>query len=167
MKQYVDLSHMLEPGMPTLPFCHHPLTEFVQTNRIGMEGSCGHKVTFGTHTGTHIDSPKHMLQYANQGVDEIELERLIGPAKLLRLKKAQRELIEPEDLEMANLQPGDRLLLSTGWSEKWGSKAFFFNFPSFSKDAVNYLVEKRVGMIGIDTPAPEPMGLPDEDPNKN
>ncbi|MGI5962957.1 MAG: cyclase family protein [Lawsonibacter sp.] len=167
MRQYIELSYPLEPGMPTLPFSHHPLTEFIQTGRICMEGSQAHRIVFGTHTGTHIDAPNHMIQDAKPGVDQIPLERLIGPAKLLKLKKGEQETIEPEDLEPAKLKQGDRLLISTGWGKQWGSKKFYFDFPYFSQAAVMYLVEKKVWLVGMDIPAPEPMGLPAGDPRKN
>lgn len=132
-----------------------------------MEGSRAHRVSFGTHTGTHIDSPSHMLDGMRPFVDEIPLDRLIGPAKLLRLEKKEKEKITVEDLAAVELEPGDRLLISTGWAKKWGGKDFYFDYPSFALEAVDYLIERKISLLGIDMPSPDTMGLPAGDPMKN
>lgn len=153
--------------MPSLPFPHHARTEIVKVGRVNMDGSQSHRVTFGTHTGTHMDTPSHMIEGAGPLLEEIPLERLIGPAKLVKLEKKEWEPILVEDLEKADLQEGDRLLISTGWSKNWGKKAYYFDYPVIPIETMNYLIEKKIGMLGIDLPAPDVMGLPAGDPMKN
>src|SRR3989338_2184119 len=43
-----------------------------------------------THTGTHVDAPNHFVAGAT-GVDQISLEKLIGPCKVLDLTQIGRK----------------------------------------------------------------------------
>lgn len=169
MARIIDLTYRLEMGMVTLPWPHHPITEMVQTGRISVEGSMSHKVTFGTHTGTHLDSPCHMLDKAHPTIDEIPVERLMGKAKLMRLEKGKDEIITAEDLKNHKIkpEPGDRLLICTGWGQHWNKGQFYRNFPTFSLEAVEFLVECKVKLLGMDTPSPDSPLIPVDSPMRN
>jgi kynurenine formamidase len=128
------------------------------------------------HGGTHIDAPIHFAK-GGQTVDEIPLEKLIGPAiKIDVSKKASQDvdyLISIQDFvswekeQQMNIPEGSIVLLYTGHStyypfkEKYlgtdqrGAEAIaLLHFPGLSAEAASWLVEKRnINAIGIDTPS--------------
>lgn len=128
------------------------------------------------HGGTHIDAPIHFVK-GGQTVDEIPLEKLIGPAiKIDVSEKAIQDvdyLIGIEDFvnweaqQQMVIPEGSIVLLQTGHStyyplkEKYlgtdqrGAEAVaLLHFPGLSAEAASWLVEKRnINAIGIDTPS--------------
>lgn len=46
------------------------------------------KLTMGSHTGTHMDAPRHFFKDA-KGIDEVELYKCIGRCKVVTLEKGQ------------------------------------------------------------------------------
>ncbi len=128
------------------------------------------------HGGTHIDAPIHFAK-GGQTVDEIPLEKLIGPAiKIDVSEKAVQDvdyLIGIEDFvnweaqQQMTIPEGSIVLLQTGHStyyplkEKYlgtnqrGAEAVaLLHFPGLSAEAASWLVEKRnINAIGIDTPS--------------
>jgi arylformamidase len=169
MKRYIELSYPIHMGMPSLPFSHHPITETVQVGRIKLDGSMSHRVCFGTHTGTHIDSPSHMIENKKPYIDEIEPARLIGKAKLFTIPKDRGDKITDSDIIncAVPIDEADMIIFNTGWSKYWGEKSFYQNFPTFTLEAVEILVKKRISLIGMDTPSPDQFGLPDGAIEKN
>ena len=128
------------------------------------------------HGGTHIDAPIHFAK-GGQTVDEIPLEKLIGPAiKIDVSEKAIQDvdyLIGIEDFvnweaqQQMTIPEGSIVLLQTGHStyyplkekylgtEQRGAEAVaLLHFPGLSAEAASWLVEKRnINAIGIDTPS--------------
>lgn len=77
---WIELSHPFNdktpywPGLPTFN-----LTTMVDGNQTDGYYLLMHSYGAPEHGGTHIDAPRH-LSYGKWTVDEIPLERLIGPA---------------------------------------------------------------------------------------
>ncbi len=155
MPQYIDLSHTFCEGMQSHP--SQPPVEFTQTARIFMEHFHATRVSFGSHCGSHVDSPSHMFDGAHPLVDEIPLETLIGPAKIAKFRKEQKETVTKADILAAcgELEQGDRLVVSFGWYPHWRSRKYFDNYPTFTMDAVEYMVEKKIALLAMDTPSPD------------
>ena len=63
----------IEEGMQTFAAHWHPFVEITQLGRHGIENRESRKLTFGTHTGTHIDAPRHFIP-GGQTVDRVPLE---------------------------------------------------------------------------------------------
>src|SRR5690348_18069218 len=81
-------------------------------------------LSFGSHTGTHVDAPKHFFD-DGVGVDTIPLEVLMGPARLLAFGDTVTSIGEAE-LAAHDLSGVTRLLLKTR-NSKWlasGSSEF-------------------------------------------
>ena len=47
------------------------------------------KIEMGTHSGTHIDAPRHFLG-GNKSVDSIPIENLVGDATVLNFSKLKK-----------------------------------------------------------------------------
>lgn len=65
----------------------------------------------GAHTGTHVDAPSHFIPGA-ASVDEIALENVVGPVRVLDLRHVAEE-ITADDLEAAGAEGAARVLFRT------------------------------------------------------
>ena len=97
-----------------------------------------------THTGTHIDPPLHFLpRGSGVGVDRIDPEILCGPARVIDVSSAGREIGE-QALRSAGCGAAKRLLLKTIKSA-CGQSAFL------TLDGAEYLRRETAAvLIGID-----------------
>ncbi len=168
MAAYIDLTHTFKEGMQT---GQGSPVEFTQIGRQFVEGFKSTRVCFSTHTGTHIDSPAHMLGEDEQIeplVHQMPLDTLIGPAKVIRLTKNKGEVVSREDLIGSGVQlgKGDRLLVSLDWAKHFNSRQFFDLYPYFSLDAIQYIIDCGVVLLGMDTPSPDRNDLPYTDPER-
>src|SRR5215210_7976080 len=59
------------------------------------------RIVFGSHTGTHVDAARHFFD-DGQTVDQIPLDRLVGPAILIALDEDLMS-VGAGDLEKFNL----------------------------------------------------------------
>jgi len=104
------------------------------------------RIDVDLHTGTHIDSPLHMVE-DGLTFETIDLESLVGSAKVLDLTNVE-DGISKADLEKFDIQKGDFVLFKTknSYTEK-----FDFNFIFLAKDGAEYLSEIGVRGVGIDS----------------
>jgi arylformamidase len=79
------------------------------------------RLSFGVHTGTHVDAPVHVTDEGS-GVDRLPLDALVGPATVVA---------ETGDLT------GERVLFKTGGA-------------ALDAAAARLLVERGVRLVGID-----------------
>src|SRR4051812_3759874 len=59
-------------------------------------------LSFGSHTGTHVDAPKHFFD-DGAGVDALSLDVLMGPAMLVRVEDDVMAVTK-EHLELHHLK---------------------------------------------------------------
>lgn len=107
------------------------------------------EMVMGTHTGTHIDAPSHYLK-GGRTVDEIPLERLAGPARVLDCSDAG-SVIDPGCLD-GRLAGTRTLLLKTWFSDR---QEFDPGYPSLSLEAAQALVDAGITCLGTDAPSIE------------
>lgn len=105
-------------------------------------------VAFGSHTGTHVDAAKHFFD-DGQTIDQIPLERLIGPAILLALPESLMS-IGAEDLGRHDIGSHTRVLLRTRNSSFSGDSGFASDYTYLAPDGAEYLVSHGVQLVGID-----------------
>ena len=127
------------------------------------------------HGGTHIDAPIHFAE-GQPSVDEVPLERLIGPAVLVdvsaRALDARDYRVQVSDVEAweakhGTLPDGVIVLIRTGYGQYYPNREPYMgtaergeaaladlHFPGLHPDAAQWLVENRsIGAIGLDTPS--------------
>jgi kynurenine formamidase len=51
-----------------------------------------------------------------------------------------------------NIQPGDAILVGTGWGKYWMDPCYLDASPYFTYDAMKYLMEKKPFLLGTDFP---------------
>lgn len=105
-------------------------------------------VSFGSHTGTHVDAPKH-FDDAAAGVDEIVFERLIGLASVIEFDDTVRSIGRAE-LERAGIRGAKRVLLKTRNSRLLHEREFSSDYTFLAPEAAELLVESAVELVGID-----------------
>lgn len=157
MKRYIELTHAIHEGMITAPAPWHPVTEITQLGRHCLEGRESYRITIGTHTGTHMDTPAHMIEGGGPRIDQVPMEVFFGKAKMIRLEKGSYEKITVKDIEDSGvkIEKGDRIIVRTGWYKHWGTQKFFREYPCFTPEAAQYLVDKGIRLISMDTPSPD------------
>src|SRR6266852_4112189 len=158
----VDLTHELHNGMPIYP--GDPAPSFVSYATLEKNGVNLTKLTLGSHTGTHIDAPRHFI-LNGIGVDQIPASKLTGEAYVADLSSKPigsgvtgRDL--RENLE-GNVAEDDIVIIYTGCSEHWGEESIrspdpvahktllsngIFIMESLSR-ATKRFVQKRILMI--------------------
>lgn len=105
------------------------------------------QIEMGSHTGTHIDAPWHMIE-SGRRLNEIPLETLVGPAEVLEI--TGRPSIRRADLERFNLKGIQRVVFKTDNSDHWNDGSFYEQFVYLEPDAANLLVKQGIKLVGID-----------------
>ena len=143
----VDLSWPIYPGMSKIPQAPdvemRPIQEIAKgdTSNITL-------ITMASHIGTHMDAPCHFIPGA-KSIDQMPLETFTGPVVTVSVQRGAGEAIPLDDLAKADIQAGDIVFLHTGWAAKFGTPAYD-RHPYLSVEVANFLVDKRVKMLGID-----------------
>ena len=104
----------------------------------------------GAHCGTHADAPGHFLS-GGKGVDSLDLNVLVGPALVVQVQGVDH--VTAELLDTLSIDAGtERLLIRTENSARWeaGETEFFKDYVALSANAAQWLVEHRIGLIGVD-----------------
>lgn len=151
--KFIDLTHPLVHGQQTFP--SDPKLSIVPHGTVAKNKYNISQVTFGTHQGTHLDAMFHFVP-EGKTVDQMPLDWFYGPTHLLRLPKEPREEVTVDDFRPYEhlLTPGAKIIYETGWHRHFGQDDFFEDFPSLTQQAAQYLVSRKVRMIGMDTPTP-------------
>jgi kynurenine formamidase/acyl carrier protein len=155
-RRIIDLTMPLEEGMQTFPTHWHPFVEITQLGRHGIENRETRKLVLGTHTGTHIDAPRHFVP-GGITVDELSLEQLVGPASVLDLTAFDAgEEVDADDLAKAlDGRSAERLLMRFDWDRYLGSMSYYKDSPYLSEKAAQWLVDQGCRLVGMDTAMPD------------
>ena len=147
-----DLEYSV-PQYPTL--AEHIKLGFKYT--VPRDGRyCGEFHLFA-HAGTHVDAPRHI--FANGAtLDQIPLDRFYGEAVCLDLPRGELHEITADELSRAgeDVRPGDIVFIHTGWGryyvkERKDPYYLAYRQPGLVIDAAEWLVERGVKAVGIDT----------------
>jgi kynurenine formamidase len=150
----IDLSHKLEPGMPSYPGLPEPKFQtFLSRHDAPRQKSYSPGTTFeiasyelGGNTGTYVDAPFH--RHAD-GPDlaGVPLERVANLDGIV-IDSANdgatgASAIAPFDVK------GKAVLFRSGWSSRWGGD-YFRSGPYLPAETCNALVEAGAALVGID-----------------
>jgi len=142
-----DISVPIRAGMPI--YEGNPGVELERASSIAAGDPANvSKLTFGVHTGTHVDAPLHFIDGA-PGAEGIPLDALVGPAVVVdatgveALGEAELEgLGIPEDAEI--------VLLKTRNSQLWSRDDFTRDFLRLDGSGARFVVRRGIRTIGID-----------------
>ncbi len=131
------------PGNPPISLTAH------QAISAGA-GANVSRIDFGSHTGTHVDAPKHFFD-DGAGVDALALDVLMGPARLLAFDETVLRIGETE-LAAHDLSGVTRVLLKTR-NSAWlasGTAEFHEDYTYLAPDGAEYLAQRGIELVGVD-----------------
>lgn len=159
--QIIDLTHPIRAGMPVFPGT--PPVEILESARLESDGFNELRMVLTTHTGTHLDTPFHLLA-KGPGLNELPLSRFVGPAVVIDLRAVPAGGVAgPEYFRGREdrILFADFVLLLTGWSRFWGQPAYFSGNPLLSEEAAHYLSSFPLKGIGMDAASFDPVDSAD------
>jgi arylformamidase len=102
-----------------------------------------------SHLGTHIDAPFHYIENG-QKIGELDLQIFIGICQLIKLNHDISTPVMPSELIDYNTLP-PRVLFCTNNENKYDQ--WTDNFRALSVELIDYLYDKGIKLIGVDTPS--------------
>jgi kynurenine formamidase len=137
------ISHDMQvyPGDPQPKFDPHAT---IKDNEVNVT-----TIKLGSHTGTHVDAPRHFLQEGNS-VDVEPLDKFIGDAAII--DASDKNSVTSEDFSGYDIRSNDIVLIYTGT----GDRQTDFTYLDIS--AAKWIVEHGAKCIGIDTASVEKYG---------
>src|SRR3954462_4467930 len=144
--QHPDVAGPFVSGMPPDP--GNPQFELQPGTRLPQGGRSNvSRLVMGTHTGTHVDAPKHFFDDRG-GVDSLALDLLLGRGRVVEIPK--RGGIGSEELAAAGLREDLRVLFKTPNSALWNDPGFHPEYTYLTEEGAQYLVGQGVKVIGVD-----------------
>lgn len=149
-KGWIDVTVPIRDGMVHWP--GDPPVRVTRESDIARgDSSTVSRLELGAHTGTHVDAPGHFI-LGGSGVDAIDPERLVGPARVVRVDDGA-PVVDRAIVDAAAVEPGERILFRTSNSDrawKTDTDAFLADYCYLTLDAAERLVERGVRTVGID-----------------
>jgi len=82
-----------------------------------------------------------------------------GPRCSTSPRKRSVITTNPEDFEKRGVDPGDSILIHTGWDryiKPLDETYFNLDHPHFSEAAIDWALQRKIELIGMDTPSTDP-----------
>lgn len=153
----IDLTHAITPDMPMYPGTEQPL--FIPANSYEKDGFKETRICMFSHTGTHMDPPAHLYK-GRTTLDQFPIDQFIGKALVIDV----RHLKEGEEITMKEIQKygnlpekADFLLFNLGWDKKWGTDAYFGDYPCVDDEVLDYIMRGNYKGIGFDVIGLDPI----------
>lgn len=151
--EIIDLSHPIENGMPYFDAAWHVSAEIKPLGHVDQVGRNTSVVTFGSHCGTHMDAAAHFVP-GGETIDKVPLDKLVGRVSFVDCSHfPKNHPLTPRDFDGAPL--GERVVFYFNWGRHWKSDQFYRDYPYFTEEAAEYLIERKVQLIGMDIPSPD------------
>lgn len=148
--------------MPT--YVGEPKPEFRPHSTIKDDKVNVTKITMGSHTGTHVDAPKHFL-LDGSGIDEVPITSFMGEAVIADFSgEGVGHGINSQDLQKCSasmdIRKDDILLLYTGTSDLWdkGDSART-TFSYLDPSGADWIIRRGIKCVGIDSFSMEKYGF--------
>jgi arylformamidase len=150
MTRIYDISPPITEALPVWPGDTPPRREIL------MDMARGDSVTLSTlhttvHVGAHADAPSHYGIPA-ASIEERPLDLYIGACQVMQVNVPRGALIRPADLPRPVL--AERVLLATGTFPD--PIQFNEDFAALEPSLVEFLQERGVRLVGVDTPSVDP-----------
>ncbi|WP_291583554.1 cyclase family protein [Clostridium sp. UBA6640] len=112
-------------------------------NNLWSEASENKKMTILGHIGTHFDVMDK----------EFSLDNTERNGKVFDVSHIKDREIEIDDIDITAIKENDFVMFYTGSlkGKGYGTKEYFKNYPELSEKLIQYLLDKKVSIIGIDT----------------
>ena len=154
--QLIDISHVIEPGMPTFsPSAPqpkiYPWMSHTQAANRGIYTDCTCEITevrFLTSIGTYLDSPYH-FHPDKKSIESLELDQCVLPGIRVDCSATEkRQPIAPDVLDGVDIT-GKAVLFYTGWSQYWGRNGYN-DHPYLTQETADFLRAGGARLAGVD-----------------
>ena len=153
----IDLTHVIESGMTVYPGTEPPTFEPAGTyERDGYKET---RISMFTHTGTHMDPPSHIFQ-GRTTLDAFPPDQFIGKALVIDCTGLEEGAL----ITMSHLSrygekatEADFLLFNLGWDARWGTDAYFGNYPYIDDAVLDFILDGDYKGIGFDVISIDPI----------
>ena len=153
----IDLTHTISPDTYVYPGTPSPA--FSATRTIARDNARETLLQVGSHTGTHMDAPRHILP-DGFGLDKLPVSQFCGRAAVIDVSHLGPGGVVTADFlrQCPCLITADYALFYTGWEKKWDTPAFLEEpFPVLDKEAAQYLVSCGLKGVGTDAISVDPL----------
>lgn len=111
-----------------------------------------------THAGTHVDAPLHYGETCegrpSRSISEVPLEQTFRPGVVIDVREAgphvSADFIRGRT-EVDRVREGTAVLFRTGCDRLAGSSEYFTKCPSFSTEAIEFLLDCGAVLFGVDS----------------
>ncbi len=153
----IDLTQLIGNKMPVYP--GDPVPLITQKTTIANQNYRTSEISLGTHTGTHIDAPAHIIP-SGMTLDSFPPEKFIGHGQVIDCRQTSIITVDLFKQSLSSKTP-DFVLIHTGWDANWGTDAYFQKSPEIDLETAEYLCTLGLKGIGIDAPSFDPVGSED------
>lgn len=148
-KSYIDISFPIFAEMAIYP--GNPEYTCKRVLSIDNGDACNvSSISMGTHTGTHVDAPLHIIP-EKESVEDIPLEWINGKATVIEVPDIESD-ISLQFIEgiFRTRETHKILLFKTKNSKEFLGKRVLENYTTLSYESAAFLTGKGIHMVGID-----------------
>ncbi|GAA2041253.1 cyclase family protein [Agromyces tropicus] len=154
-----DLSRPIADGMAVYP--GDPPVHLAPALELERDGAAVTALELGSHTGTHVDAPAHVVA-GGRTMAQVALDELVGDALVCHLAGladgATYGLGELAASVAGGVLPAvvpPVVVVDTGWWRWFGTERAL-RHPSLSPEAARALVDRGMHVLAVDTLSPDP-----------
>lgn len=149
--EMIDITPVINSRMAVFPGDTPFSQEFLMDTKKGDHLSLSW-IKSTVHLGAHTDAPNHYSAHGTS-IEKRSLNYYLGPAQVIEVACRRGERIYPKDLGSREIKAPRILFKTKSFPDPyhWNS-----DFMSLSAELVNFLAEKGVKLVGIDTPSVDP-----------
>ena len=136
----IDLTLTISKSIPNFP--GSPTPQFISWSNLKEDGYNLELLFLSSHTGTHLDAPFHFVKNGIK-IDQIPLDRLMGKAILIKIKKSKNSPITKSDILQFEKKNG---------SIPNKSSIFFFTDWQKNLKKDNYFTENGIAEKPVEYP---------------
>jgi len=151
--KFVDLSHPISNSMSTYP--SDPDISIIREKEIDTDNSLLHSFKMGTHTGTHLDVPAHVIS-GSKTTGDFPISSFVG--KAIKIDVDSFDQIE-------NIESGiDGVIYDSGWYQYFDDPDTFFgkNRPKIPSNLIEIIRDLNIKFFGCDLPSVDVSGSKDK-----
>jgi arylformamidase len=149
--EIIDITPTINSRMAVFPGDTPFSEEFVMSTDLGQHLTLS-RINTTVHLGAHTDAPNHYAPHS-ESIETRSLEFYLGRAQVIEVLLPRGSRIQVADLKNKSIQAPRVLLKTKSFPDpyQWNN-----DFNSLSAELVDYLHEKKVILVGIDTPSIDP-----------
>lgn len=157
MPGYIYLSHVLNPADPRPPAIPEP--ELAPLYTVAKDGACVHTLKVASHTGTHVDSPRHVIEGGASITDFRPEEFIFTRPVVADIRAADDQIVDPGHLvpHECAMRRADLALLRFGYAavRRTEPDRFSLHCPGLGVEAARWLRRTCPGLraLGMDVPS--------------